>query len=316
MTSMAWRLAWRLQRFEIAVLIGLCLLLAVVSVFVAWQLEATTADMLACYQTAPDPTFPNWPCRWSVDWGNALLAPGPFMIAASSVAPFAIGLFLGAPLVAREIEKRTAPIAWSLSLSRRRWLAGRVVPLVIVIGVALLILGQASDALQAVQYPNGRGFADYGSRGPLIAARGLAVFAIGVVVGLKVGRVLPAILVTGLVTVGLLGGVEFWRSQLMRSEAVWIPAEDELGQINMIYDSAFVDDATGERLSFDEVANRFPDLFGRMGSGLPPGMSQVYLATPPAAYPRFVARESGVLIGVAIVAGATATLLVTSRRPE
>ena len=297
-------------------LIGACLLVSAVAFLVAWQLKATEADLLACYQSAPDSTVPDWPCRSSVDWGNLLLVPGPIVVGAASVAPFFVGVFLGAPLVAREVEKRTAPIAWSLSLSRRGWLAGRVFPLVIVIGLALLILGHASDVLQAAIYPEGRGFADYGSRGPLIAARGLAVFGIGVVVGLTVGRVLPAILVTGLVTIALLGGLEYGRSQLMQAEAVWIPQENESGQINMIYDSAFIDDATGKRITFDEAYARFPEVFGPQGSGMPPGLSQVYLATPPELYPRFVARESGVLIGVAIVTGGIATVLVGSRRPE
>ena len=192
-----------------------------------------------------------------------------------------------------------------------------MLPLVVVFGVALLILGQASDVLQAAIYPDGRGFADYGSRGPLLAARGVAVFGIGVVIGLTFGRVLPAILLTALVTAALLGGVEYWRSELMRSEAVWIPQENEVGQISyMIYDSAFVDDATGERLTFDDVFARFPEVFGPQGSQIPPGMSQVYLATPPDLYPSFVARESGVLAGLAILAGAVAAMLIGSRRPE
>lgn len=299
-------------------LVGACLLLSVAMGFVAWQWTATRSAVIACYPTSPDAPI-SASCRSLLDWGQAVGAFGSMLIGAATVAPFGLGLFLGAPLISREIEKRTAPIAWSLSPSRRRWLAGRVFPLVVVIGGVLLILAQASDVMQAAIYPDGRGFADFGSRGPLVAARGLAVFGIGVVVGLIVGRVLPAVLVTGLVTAALFIGVQLVSDQLMRAEAVWMPqGGGNSGQFAVIYDTGFRSDATGEVITDQEAYERFPEVFEATEGppGSPPGMTNVWRVLPPERYPLWVARESGFFVVVALVAGLLATRLVISRRPD
>lgn len=310
------RLAWRQQRFELTVLIGACLVLAVMSVVVAWQLKATEADLVACYRTAPDSAVPSWACQGISEWGNRLMTISAILIGVATAAPFLVGLFLGTPVVAREIERRTAPIAWSLSPSRRAWLAGRVLPLALVLGLALLIVGQASEALILATPPGEIGFGHFAMHGPLIAVRGLAVFGIGVVVGLVVGRVLPAILATGLLVAMVFIGLQLARDQLMRAEAVWIDVQETGGSGSMIYDSAFTDDTTGELITFDEAYNRYPEVFGPQGSGMPPGMSMVYLATPPEQYPLFVVREIAALAGVGIVATVLAMQLVAWRRPE
>ena len=44
---------------------------------------------------------------------------------------FAAGLFLGVPVVARELERGTARLAWSLAPSRMRWYLARLLPLLV-----------------------------------------------------------------------------------------------------------------------------------------------------------------------------------------
>lgn len=314
MTRAPWLLAWRLQRVELAVLIGGALILAAAMALVAWQTAVTNDRLSACYGASRGVPLSD-ACRSAVDWGNLLTALGEILPGAATVAPFIIGLLLGAPLVAREIEKRTAPIAWSLSPSRLRWLAGRTVPLVIAISLALLLLGQAADILEAARFPDGRGFANYGSHGPLIAARGLAIFGIGLAVGLLVGRVLPAILVAGFLAAAVFGAIEYGRAELMRAEATWLEGTYD-GSIAMVYGSAYRSDATGEHFTDQEVYEAYPEVFGPQGDGIPPGMTQLLLATPTDRYPAFVARESGALLLVAVVAGAVAVAVVRVRRPE
>ena len=314
MTPMGWRLIWRQQRWELIILIGGSLLVAAALFIVAWQLKATQESFLACYtERVLSPA-----CRSLVDIGNVWTALTPIGIGVATVAPFFVGLLLGAPLVSREIEKRTAPMAWSLSLSRRGWLLGRALPLAVAIAVVLLLVGQGSEALQAAAFPDRGGFWDYGSRGPMIAARGLAIFGIGVLVGLVSGRMLPAILITGLVAIAVFGGIEYGRSQLLRAEATWIEVDqdgDAFSQIAMAYDSGFVDDATGEHITYEQAFERFPDEFGPTGDGMPPGMTMTYLTTSPERYPLFVVRESAVLIGVFVLAAGLALLMIRTRRP-
>jgi hypothetical protein len=54
----------------------------------------------------------------------------------------------------------------------------------------------------------------------------------------------------------------------------------------------------------------------RLESGILPGMTHLYLATSPDRYPSFVARESGVLILVAVLSVTAALAAVHLRRPE
>jgi hypothetical protein len=315
MTLTAWRLVWRQQRWELLILIGGTMLLAVALLGVAWQTGITNDALAVCVRDQAGPTL-SAKCRSTVEWGNLLTALGGILPQAATVAGFVVGLLLGAPLVSREIEKRTAHIAWSLSPSRPRWLMGRAVPLTLLVVFSLLALGLAGEVLEATIYPDGRGFNAYGSHGPLIAARGLAVFGLGTLVGLAVGRVLPAILVSVVVAVVVFGVVEYGRGELMRAEATWIDPADEFGAISMIYDSRFRSDGTGELITEEEAFERFPEAFGPTGSGIPPGMTHLYLATSPDRYPSFVARESGVLILVAVLSITVALAAVHSRRPE
>ena len=307
------RLTWRMQRWELAFLIGGTLLLAAVTAFVAWQMKITLDGTDACYAQS---AVLSAHCASLVQWSNVLGTLSPILLGATTVAPFLVGILLGAPLVSREIEKRTAPMAWSLSLSRVRWLVGRTFPLLVAIAIALLVLGQASEALIRATPPGEVGFRQFAMHGPLVAVRAIAVFGIGVLVGLLMGRVLPAILVTGLVVIALFIGLQLGRDQLMRAEAswVWAGAGDFSGL--MIYDMAFTDDATGERVTFDEASKRFPEEFGPTGTGMPPGMSQVYLTTPPELYPVFVAREIGALALVGVLVGGLALWVIRWRRPD
>lgn len=307
------RLAWRMQRWELAFLIGGPLLLAAAAALVAWQTTVTLKGLDACYT---DSVALSASCRSLVQWSNVLTGLPPILEGATVVAPVVVGMLLGAPLVSREIEKRTAPLAWSLSLSRARWLAGRTLPLVIAIAIALLLLGQASEAMIRAMPPGHLGFPHFAMHGPLVAVRAIAVFGIGVLVGLLMGRVLPAILVTGLVVAALLVGLHVMRDQLMRAEATWVePGVADLSGV-MIYDSAFTDDTTGEFVTSEEAYNRFPEVFGMEGSGIPPGMTQVYLMTPPERYPLFVAREIGALAFVTGLVGGLALWVITWRRPD
>ncbi len=152
--------------------------------------------------------------------------------------------------------------------------------------------------------------------GPVVAARGVAVFCIGVLVGLAMGRTLPAILVTGVAAIALVVALTLWREGLMRAEATWIPSDSADFSGVMVYDTAYRDDATGEILTFDEALRRYPDAFSPSGTGIPPGMSQLYLAAPPTQYSLFVLREIGALGAVTVLAIGGSLWVIRSRRPD
>jgi hypothetical protein len=302
-----------MHRWEGTFFIGGAMLLSAAMAIVAWQLAASRDTVVACYAQPTESL--SAACRSAIDWGNTLAGAIGILGGVATVAPIAAGIFLGAPLLSREIEHRTAPMAWSLSPSRQRWLAWRTIPLLVLLLVALLVLGQASALLLETAEEGALGFRQYGMFGPILAARGLAVFGVGLGVGLALGRVLPALLVTALATVALVGGMGIGRDLLMREEADWRPMDERANAVHMVFDQAFRSDETGAIITYEQAYQQYPDAFDQFGDGAPPRTTVVWRIVPPEAFGLYVAREIGVLGVVFVVASAAAAALVARRRP-
>lgn len=309
------RLLWRMHRWEGMFFIGGALLLSVAMAIVASQLDASRDTLVPCYEQQVESLSAD--CRSAIEWGNTLAGAIGILTAVATVTPFAAGIFLGAPLLSREIEHRTAPMAWALSPSRPGWLAWRTVPLLVLLLGVLLILGQASAFLLETAEEGQLGFRQYGMFGPILAARGVAIFGVGLLVGLGLGRVLPALLVTALATVAIVGGMSIGRDLLMRAEADWFPMGDQADLVHMVFDQGFRPDAGGDVITWEEAFNHYPDAFDEMtGEGAPPGMTPVWKIVPPQAFGLYVMREIGVLLTAFLVAGAATVAVVRRRRPE
>jgi hypothetical protein len=107
-----------------------------------------------------------------------------------------IAVLIGAPLVAREVEQRTQLVAWTQSVSRRRWYTAKTAALAVAIATAGLIAGTANDRLQIPLSAGGL----TSSRWPWFfsidlapAAEAVAAFALAVAFGAWLRRSLPAI---------------------------------------------------------------------------------------------------------------------------
>ena len=146
---------------------------------------------------------------------------------------FAAALFLGVPIVAREIERGTSRLAWSLAPSRTRWFASRMVPILVVVAVLTFIAGVATDRFVNAIMPTedlGNSFAMFGFRGLLIASRAVFIFSVAVLVGAVVARALPAVILTAVIaTIGLAGG-ERVHQMILESEAVAVPINEQTGE--------------------------------------------------------------------------------------
>jgi hypothetical protein len=108
-------------------------------------------------------------------------------------------MFLGAPLVAREIETGTGQFAWTQSVTRRRWLAVKVGWLLL----AALAWGGAVGALvtwwsgpKNAAYLNAFSPGTFDVQGIMPAAYSLFAMALGITAGTLVRRVLPALGIT------------------------------------------------------------------------------------------------------------------------
>jgi ABC-2 family transporter protein len=116
-----------------------------------------------------------------------------------TVIPGLIGVFWGAPLLARELETGTYRVAWTQSVTRTRWLATKVV----IIGVASVVTAAAFTVIVALWLSpldkvNGNRFSPgaFSQHGIVPLAYAAFAFALGVAVGAVVRRLVPAMAVT------------------------------------------------------------------------------------------------------------------------
>jgi hypothetical protein len=147
--------------------------------------------------------------------------------------PAIIGVFWGAPLVARELENGTHRLVWTQSISRTRWLATKVgvVGLAALAGTAAVTAlvtwwcGPIDDALNAGAR-SGSGFLEQVRMQPVIfAARGIVpigytafAFALGVAAGAVIRRTVPAMALTLVVFIAFGIAAPKLRAQLGATE--------------------------------------------------------------------------------------------------
>jgi hypothetical protein len=119
--------------------------------------------------------------------------------------PFVVGLLGGVPLVARELEARTAQTAWSLFPSRATWLIRQLAPVALVLGLSVAFAAFAASPVAADRAAWGFSASlDLGLHGPLVLIRAFAAFGIGLFAGALLGRALPAFVLGGVLCFTLL----------------------------------------------------------------------------------------------------------------
>jgi ABC-type transport system involved in multi-copper enzyme maturation permease subunit len=138
--------------------------------------------------------------------------------------PALIGAFIGAPVLARELETGTFRYAWTQGFGRWRWTLAKLVPLAVIAAalagaVSVLLswyyqpyLAAGNQARNLNQWsPLSGGLVDL--RGIDFAAWTLAAFAIGALAGLLIRRVVPAIVATLAAYAGLAVTATFYLRQ-------------------------------------------------------------------------------------------------------
>jgi ABC-type transport system involved in multi-copper enzyme maturation permease subunit len=199
---------WRQHRFALA---GVAVFLGALAVCL-WLAGLKTHHVYAATIAACQPPT-------SVDCGvmittligtNGFLSNG-FILQA---VPVLIGAFVGAPVLAREMETGTFRYAWTQGFGRWRWALAKLVPLAVLLAAAtgalsVLLswyyqpyLAPGNQALGVPELtPLTTGVFDL--RGVGLAAWTLAAFAIGALAGMLIRRVVPAIVATLAVYAGL-----------------------------------------------------------------------------------------------------------------
>ncbi|HTU76069.1 MAG TPA: ABC transporter permease [Trebonia sp.] len=167
-------------------------------------------------------------------------------IAVILLAPAVIGLFWGAPLIARELETGTAALAWNQSVTRTRWLAakltvGALAAMAVTEGLSLMQAWWAAPIGRAVGLGGGGSNLAMGRFSSLVFAThgitplGYAAFGftLGVTAGALIRRTVPAMAVTLAIFAAAQIAMPLWiRPSLFPAEHTIIPISS-LQQISL-----------------------------------------------------------------------------------
>ena len=189
---MIW-VSWRQHRGQAVACLALLAALAVYAVIESTSMRTAFSNdhLAACLARSPGTACPAGVTAFMNEFGSEV------NIAFWSVAlivPGLIGVLVGAPLIARELEYGTWRLAWSQSVPRSRWLA---VKLALVTG-GLIVLGAAMTAVitwyraPMDQLTGHLEHNIYDFEGLVLTAYILCAFGFAVLAGLLLRRSIPA----------------------------------------------------------------------------------------------------------------------------
>lgn len=187
---MIW-LIWRQHRTEafVAILVGLLLLPFLL--FMHHTLEAASlAPNLAACVTQHSPCQNE---RFSYEQNYTWITNIAFYL---TVLPLLVGIFIGAPLLAGELEQKTHLLIWAQSITRSRWLFVKlgvlVGAIILVFAIQSIFLAWWSSPWNAVVNP----WSTYDLTGFVPVAYALFAFALGMASGTILRKTIPAMVST------------------------------------------------------------------------------------------------------------------------
>jgi ABC-2 family transporter protein len=201
------RMAWVTWRQHRAALAGMAVFLGAFAVYL-WLtgLQMHHAEAAYCHPAGSLGCAINFTGRYGE---TAILVS----IALQAV-PALIGAFIGAPVLARELETGTFRYAWTQGIGRPRWAVGKLVPLAVAVtaaaGAFTVLFAWYNQPWVAAGYVTPFSARVFGLLGFAFAGWTLAAFAIGVLAGMLIRRAVPAIAATLAAYAGLAFATGLW----------------------------------------------------------------------------------------------------------
>ena len=226
---MTW-VAWRQQRLQILLSLGIIVLLAAVMTFVRFDAQSITDEKLVDERYG---TYINY-------LRLVLLA-----------LPVLVGMFAGAPLFGREIEHGTHVFGLTQSIGRTRWWATKitVAGLPVVVGMTLLGLLNAwsSVPLQAVMHGGRLTTPTFEIQGLTLGAYTALAFTLSATFGLLARNTLAAMVIT---VIAYIPAISVVGNGLRPSYATPITStDDKMPRGSWTVESSYVD-AAGNKVPF------------------------------------------------------------------
>ncbi len=204
------RMAWVTWRQHRAALAGVAVFLGALAVY----LWLTGLQIHHSYATACHPAS-SLTCAMNFSGRYGITAI--FVSILLQAVPALVGAFAGAPVLAREMETGTFRFAWTQGIGRWRWALAKLVLLAVAVAAAAgafsVLFSSYNQPFSAAGYviPFSTRVFDLGE--VAFAAWTLAAFAIGVLAGMLIRRVVPAIAATLAVYAGLALATALWLRQ-------------------------------------------------------------------------------------------------------
>jgi hypothetical protein len=324
---MLW-LTWRQHRAE--VLGGLVVLAAIGAVLVVTGLpmhaDYTDHGVAACVAGGADTPGD---CALLEEFARRYVGLGD-VLAVLTVLPALAGVFIGAPLLGRELEHGTWRLAWAQGVTRTRWLAVKLA--LLTAAVTVLAVGFTAlftwwrGPLDGIQ---GRfDGAAYNFEGAVPAASAVFAFALGTLAGTLARRTIPAMALTFFgywvvrLPLQLVGRPRFLAPLVRTFDPGAAPAEATAGRgalgagRDWILDSGLIDRA-GRRLTLaqeSEVLRAARDAGGSKLAYLQQhGIRSLEVYQPGDRFWTFQLIEAGLLVVLAVVLLGMAVWLIHRR---
>lgn len=222
------------------------------------------------------------------------------------VLPALAGAFIGAPLVAREIENGTQNLAWTQGVTRMRWLLMKLVLVIVPLLLAAALVGYLEVVLLNVQGPQINRWDVFDQQTPVVPAATFFALALGVAFGAVIGRLVPAMAATLVSFVIVRVGI----GELARSHYI-APLVKTTHDFNAVGSQA---DPTAWWLGFPNYYDSSGHLLGNLlgqSAGQPSYVIQYF--QPGDRFWVFQTIESAILAGLALLILGFAVYWVTRR---
>jgi len=328
--SARFRAGLRLQRFEILACLAAGLVLAGSALLVWFRLTSLHVEG-GCFQYSTGLVGVP-PCTLGAGREAALTAFNAInesdansVMLMMAVIPLLIGMVLGVGVVAPEIEGGTAPSMWVLARSRTRWLWGRMLPSLVATIAVLALLAVASQVLWLAREPYlpnpWLSFDDASLHGPILVAKGLAAYGVGLTVGALLGRNLPAvILATAVIWLGLAGTGNVARSLWMQAEGPHHTAAADPNGYALAFPGGYITGdgfrtPNGRVLSDEEGYALVPAGEPDPDAWVTNHLTHFYFGVPGGLFPAWDAAETAGYAAVGVLGVGAAFLIVRGRRP-
>ena len=180
---------------ELLITAGIAILVAIVMVSVTSGINGGTADLRRVCNGAVGPSCAAASATLAANYS----AINTLIFGALLLLPAVVGVFVGAPLIARELEAGTARFVWTQSITRIRWLSTKLLLILAVICLSSALLAVVSGLMIQSQLGMFTSrWASFDIQGPALVAYVVFALALGAASGAIVRRTVPAMALTAL----------------------------------------------------------------------------------------------------------------------